>query len=490
VDKNETITVSGSRTETVTKDETVTIDGARRVEITKADHLTVGDGWTQTITGNDVLSVSKKRSVEVGDEITFKTGDASLTLKKDGTFTLKGKDVTLIASGQINAKASTDVIIKGSKVAIEKNAGGGGGGAAAAKPDKSSPPEASPDGGVDAPLVCENVGHSSVAPSSSQQPSQPPQQTSSSTNTAAKKLTVQLDKEKVRCGTEVVLQATSENIDGGIRWDLKQEGKVVDSVAGSLTGGSARMTWNSKAQTNKKIEPRFSLVGSAGGLNADAPKNLTILKYEDNARETKTIACSALGFGWTGKFDIELKDGQITVATKIKLINRQGAKPADGDPLPAAGPAASDEDKRAMKADIESKLSNKRLFHRAGCKRGDGCSCPKGRGCCKISVRIVVEFVESGEHHVVNLFQGAGRANANNWTRIKTRDNSYAHETGHLLGFYDEYAGGAVGSAPRWKVQGGVVMSVGLTVPAEYYWDFRDWLKSKCSGEEWTVLLP
>jgi hypothetical protein len=32
-------------------------------------------------------------------------------------------------------------------------------------------------------------------------------------------------------------------------------------------------------------------------------------------------------------------------------------------------------------------------------------------------------------------------------------------------------------------------MSVGLTVPAEYG-DFRDWLKSKCSVEEWTVLLP
>lgn len=273
-------------------------------------------------------------------------------------------------------------------------------------------------------------------------------------------------------------------------WEIKQEGRVVDSVAETLTGGSARAAWKSKAQTDKKLEPPFSLVGSAGGLNADAAKNLTILKYENNAWETKTIACSAHGFGWTGKFDIELKDGQITVATKIKLINRQGAKSADGTSLPAAGPAVSDEDKRAMKADIEGKLSNKRLFHRAGCKRGDGCNCPKGRGCCKISVRIVVEFVESGEHHVVNLFQGPGRANANNWTTIKTRDNSYAHETGHLLGFYDEYAGGAVGSAPRWKVQGGVIMSVGLTVPAEYYWDFRDWLKSKCNGEEWTVQLP
>lgn len=57
-----------------------------------------------------------------------------------------------------------------------------------------------------------------------------------------------------------------------------------------------------------------------------------------------------------------------------------------------------------------------------------------------------LDFVEDDYHHEVNLFQGAGRANASNWTRVKTRDNSWAHETGHLLGFYDEYSTGAVGT--------------------------------------------
>jgi type VI secretion system secreted protein VgrG len=46
----------------------------------------------------------------------LKSGDASITLKKDGTIILKGKDVSITASGKINAKASGDVIIKGSKV--------------------------------------------------------------------------------------------------------------------------------------------------------------------------------------------------------------------------------------------------------------------------------------------------------------------------------------------------------------------------------------
>jgi hypothetical protein len=140
-----------------------------------------------------------------------------------------------------------------------------------------------------------------------------------------------------------------------------------------------------------------------------------------------------------------------------------------------------------MKMDVEGKLSDKHIFHRKSCKREDACTCEKERDCCKIRIRIVVEFVESGSHHEVNLFQGRGRANATNWTRLKTRDNSYAHETGHLLGWYDEYAAGAVGASPRWKVQSNVVMDTGLTVPKEYYWDFRDWLKNK-SREDWVVL--
>jgi type VI secretion system secreted protein VgrG len=37
-------------------------------------------------------------------------------MKKDGTITIKGKDITLKASGKINAKASSSVTIKGSKI--------------------------------------------------------------------------------------------------------------------------------------------------------------------------------------------------------------------------------------------------------------------------------------------------------------------------------------------------------------------------------------
>jgi type VI secretion system secreted protein VgrG len=116
VSKDETITISGARTETVSKDETITISGARGVTVTKSDTLTVNDQRKQTIAADDQLTVGKKLTVDAGDQIVLQSGDASITLKKDGTITLKGKDITITASGKINAKASGDVIIKGSKI--------------------------------------------------------------------------------------------------------------------------------------------------------------------------------------------------------------------------------------------------------------------------------------------------------------------------------------------------------------------------------------
>jgi type VI secretion system secreted protein VgrG len=39
-------------------------------------------------------------------------------MKKDGTITIKGKDISIQGSGKINVKASSDVVIKGSKVGV------------------------------------------------------------------------------------------------------------------------------------------------------------------------------------------------------------------------------------------------------------------------------------------------------------------------------------------------------------------------------------
>ncbi len=57
--------------------------------------------------------------VDAADSIIIKTGDASITMKKDGTIMIKGKDITIQGSGKINVKADGDIAMKGSK--IEQN---------------------------------------------------------------------------------------------------------------------------------------------------------------------------------------------------------------------------------------------------------------------------------------------------------------------------------------------------------------------------------
>jgi len=114
---NEAVSVGGKRTEDVGGDASDSVGGGRKVSIGKSDTLSVAASRKADIGADDQLKVGKKLIIDAGDQVVIKTGSASLTMKKDGTITLKGKDITLDASGKINIKASGDVIVKGSKVA-------------------------------------------------------------------------------------------------------------------------------------------------------------------------------------------------------------------------------------------------------------------------------------------------------------------------------------------------------------------------------------
>ncbi len=49
-------------------------------------------------------------------EITIRTGSASITLKKDGSIKVKGKDLKIEASGDVEIKAGKDIVMKGMKI--------------------------------------------------------------------------------------------------------------------------------------------------------------------------------------------------------------------------------------------------------------------------------------------------------------------------------------------------------------------------------------
>ncbi len=132
VGANQTTTVGANQSNTVGASQDEKIGASQSVEVGAAQSVKVGSDRSITIGGADGLSVGKSRTVSVadddnltvgknlvinaGDSITIKTGSASITLKKDGTIMIKGKDITMDGSGKISVKAGGDIGMKGSKI--------------------------------------------------------------------------------------------------------------------------------------------------------------------------------------------------------------------------------------------------------------------------------------------------------------------------------------------------------------------------------------
>jgi len=124
VGKNESIAIGADREKSVGNNETITIATNQEITIGKNQTETVGDDFSLAVGKeravevgkNDVLEVGKKLTVTAGDEISFTTGKSSIVLKKDGTITIKGKDIKVQGSGKIEIKASKDIVMKGSKI--------------------------------------------------------------------------------------------------------------------------------------------------------------------------------------------------------------------------------------------------------------------------------------------------------------------------------------------------------------------------------------
>lgn len=148
VGASETKTVALQRTHSVGVNETIAIGAAQEVAIGAYQTVNVGanqdvsvganrsissganlstsvgadesrsvtNGRSTNVGKDDSLKVGKNLVIDAGDSVTIKTGSASITMKKDGTITIKGKDITIDGSGKINVKAGGDIVMKGSKI--------------------------------------------------------------------------------------------------------------------------------------------------------------------------------------------------------------------------------------------------------------------------------------------------------------------------------------------------------------------------------------
>ena len=149
------LSVGGMKTETVAINSAESIGGAKELTIGAAYAVTVGAAMNTAVGGAMVEEVGGLKSVNVGktmgenvggnrsatvgknfsekvkeeyslkakkiylqadDMIVLKTGSSEITMKKDGSILIKGKDVEVKGSGKIALKASSDLTLKGSKI--------------------------------------------------------------------------------------------------------------------------------------------------------------------------------------------------------------------------------------------------------------------------------------------------------------------------------------------------------------------------------------
>lgn len=124
--------VGASQSIQIGSDQGVKIGGAQNTQISKTHIIKVGEDASTQVNGAHELKIGKKSLTQVGDDagivvgknltieakesVTIKTGSAEILMKKDGTITIKGKDITIKGSGKINVNASSDIIMKGSEI--------------------------------------------------------------------------------------------------------------------------------------------------------------------------------------------------------------------------------------------------------------------------------------------------------------------------------------------------------------------------------------
>lgn len=111
-----TLTVAKDITVSAGRDEKTTIARHSAWEIGKDRTTTIGAEHVATVGKSSKNTIGKDYVLTAGDSITLKTGDASIVMKKDGTITIKGKDITIEGTGRIVGKASSSMTLKGSKI--------------------------------------------------------------------------------------------------------------------------------------------------------------------------------------------------------------------------------------------------------------------------------------------------------------------------------------------------------------------------------------
>ncbi|WP_223669847.1 type VI secretion system Vgr family protein [Kangiella shandongensis] len=95
VGKNETITVGMNKAETITLAKALSIGAAYQITVGAAKNESVGLSSSEQVGLMKDVRVGKKVTIVAGDEIQFATGEASITLKKNGEIVISGNKINI-----------------------------------------------------------------------------------------------------------------------------------------------------------------------------------------------------------------------------------------------------------------------------------------------------------------------------------------------------------------------------------------------------------
>jgi hypothetical protein len=328
------------------------------------------------------------------------------------------------------------------------------------------------------------------------------------------------------------MRARTQNIAAGTEatFTIKKiaDNSTLATQTASTGASSVEATWVSQKPSDDwgNAEIKFSV--AAGGVSANSEGDqLSFHQYADIASvyinqyissTPDAVNHPTVRYGWYQKVEVELDDGVLKIHVPIIVTRRQGMPPkrrkredygtwrercnsatmvGDGN-LSAA-------DKTAYKDLIEGIYRRQMALHRTGCGRhSEDAGCPDrcSRKCCRLEIEVVVDLHDRGTYPnatEVNLWQGEGRANSSNWYTgdwqpAERRNYAFAHEVGHLMGFFDEYehstppAWGPAGSS--WQhPNAGALMDYGTRLETYYFDEYATWLgDASRTGEGWAVV--
>ncbi len=125
--------VGGSSTEAVGSNKSVSVGGSADETVAKNKNISVSKKMTLTVSEDLTENIKKNRKVDIGESLQIHCGDVTITIKKDGTITVEGKDIKVKSTGTVkveakklqvktdgavDVKASGNVTVKGGQVKL------------------------------------------------------------------------------------------------------------------------------------------------------------------------------------------------------------------------------------------------------------------------------------------------------------------------------------------------------------------------------------